>query len=285
MKASYKTILVLAIAALLAVTLPCGAAEEEESIWSEDTGKRFELTEEKIEHMMNYLSENEPEKAEELKQLREKDAEEFKVELRKVMRQQFGKRFKKRMSERSERSMRRHGRSGPEGRTSHEMGVPWRHKKYLEWLKENYSEEAKKLDELNERNPDLYWKQFKLSLKKYGRIAEAARENPKLAEVLKEDLVLRQQQEQLLGEIETAGDKEKGELIKDLKEVINNRFDVIVERKQIEYEQLLKKLERLKNEVEQRKAKMEKWKDAKFKDESVKARLDELLGKSDKFTW
>ena len=85
-------------------------------------------------------------------------------------------------------------------------------------------------------------KQLGLSLKKYGRIAEAARENPRLAEVLKKDLELRQQQDKLLEEIKAAGDKDKEELVKDLKEVLNNRFDVIVERKQIEYEQLSKSL-------------------------------------------
>jgi predicted nuclease with TOPRIM domain len=70
-----------------------------------------------------------------------------------------------------------------------------------------------------------------------------------------------------------------------LKEVLNHRFDAILKRKQIEYEQLLKKLERLKKEVEQRNAKVEKWKDAGFKNESVKARLEELLGKTDEFKW
>jgi DNA-binding ferritin-like protein (Dps family) len=337
MKTSYRIILVLAMAAAVLSTTAvyCRAAEdvnkEEDNIWSEDTAKgehgRFELTEEKIERIMNRLAETDPAKAEELKQLQGKDPEKFKAELREVMREQFGKRFKERMEERSERHMKkfgepfgprgtlpgpcntppipcpiplvtacpngmppgmgmqRHGEPFGPGHMLPEMGMRWRYDKYLDWLKENYAVEAEKLAELSEKDPNLYWKQLGLGLKKYGRIAEAARENPQLAEVLKKDLSLRQQQDKLLGEIEAAGDKEKEELVKDLKEVISNRFDVIVERKQIEYEQLLEKLERLKNEVEQRKAKMEKWKDAKFKDESVKARLEELLGKSDKFTW
>jgi hypothetical protein len=324
MKTNYGIILVLAMAAVLSTTaLHCRAAEdvnkEEDNIWSEDTAKgehgRFELTEERIERIMNRLAETDPAKAEELKQLQEKDPEKFKAELREVMREQFGKRFRERTEERSEQFGKRHGEPptlpGPcnippnpcntppnpcntppdfsgrpfgHGRMSPEMGMHWRDK-YLDWLKENYAEEAEKLAELSGKDMDLYSRQLGLSFKKYGRIAEAAIENPQLAEVLKKDLALRQQQEKLLGEIETAGDKEKVELVKDLKEVINNRFDVIVERKQMEYEELLKRLERLKSEVEQRKAKMEKWKDAKFKDESVKARLEELLGKSDKFTW
>jgi DNA anti-recombination protein RmuC len=313
MKTSYRIILVLAMAAVLSTTaLYCRAAEdvnkeevksteplppppgsvvEKEDIWSEDAAKgesgRFELTEEKIERIMNQLAKTDPEKAEELKQLQAKDPEKFKAELREVMQEQFGKRFRERMEERSGQHMKEGGKPfGPGGmRMPPDAGMHWRYDKYLDWLKENYAEEAEKLAELREKDANLYSKQLELSLKKYGRIAEAARENPQLAEVLKEDLALKQQQDKLLGQIETAGDKEKEELVKELKEVLNHRFDAILKRKQIEYEQLLKKLERLKKEVEQRNAKVEKWKDAGFKNESVKARLEELLGKTDEFKW
>jgi hypothetical protein len=326
MKTSYGTILILVMvtAVLLTTTLPCRAVEktekeevksteplppppggvvEKEDIWSEDAAKgkpgRFELTEERIERIMNQLAKTDPEKAEELKQLQEKDPEKFKAELREVMQEQLGKRFRERMEKRSGQHMKEGGEPfGPGGMPPDScntppgpggmppgVGMPWRYDKYLDWLKENYAEEAKKLAELSTKDIDLYSKQLKLSLKKYGRIAEAARENPQLAEVLKEDLALKQQQDKLLGEIETAGDKEKEELVKELKEVLNHRFDAILKRKQIEYEQLLKKLERLKKEVEQRNAKVEKWKDAGFKNESVKARLEELLGKTGEFKW
>jgi hypothetical protein len=326
MKTSYGTILVLVMvtSVLLTTALPCRAVEktekeevksteplppppggvvEKEDIWSEDAAKgepgRFELTEEKIERIMNQLAKTDPEKAEELKQLQEKNPEKFKTELREVMQEQFGKRSRKRMEERSEQHIKKFGEPigpsdtppnpcntppGPGGMPPG-VGMPWRYDKYLDWLKENYAEEAKKLAELSTKDIDLYSKQLKLSLKKYGRIAEAAIENPQLATVLKEDLALKQQQDKLLGEIKAAGDKEKEELVKELKEVLNHRFDAILKRKQIEYEQLLKKLEGLKKEVEQRKAKVEKWKDAGFKNESVKARLEELLGKTDEFKW
>jgi hypothetical protein len=325
MKTSYVTILVLAIAALLSTTvLHCQAAEdvnkEEDNIWSEDTAKgehgQFELTEERISHIMERLAETDPNKAKELKQLQEKDPEKFETELREVMREQFGRKIKERMEKQLEpfgpggmppdacnaspvpcpngtppgMGMQKHGEPFGPGHVMPEMGMQWKYDKYLDWLKENYADVAKQLEEAKklaeqDGNWREYWKQFGLGLKKYGRIAEAARENPRLADVLKKDLELRQQQDKLLEEIKAAGDKDKEGLVKNLKEVLSNRFDVIVERKQIEYEQLLARLETLKKDVEQRKAKMEKWKDVKFKEESVKARLEELLGKSDKFTW
>jgi hypothetical protein len=324
MKTKYGVIVVLAIAAavLFVPALPCLAVEkEQEDVWSEDTERgeqgRVELTKEKIELIMKRLAENDPNKAEQLKQLQEKDPNKFKIELIEAMREQRGKRIREHMGKRlepigpgemphvpsvmpgptgmpSEMGMQRHIRPFGRGRMPPEMDMQWRQDKFLGWLRENYPDAAKQLEEaqkLAEQSGDdaerwqEYWKQFGLNFRKYGRIAEAARENPRLAEVLKKDLDLRQQQDKLLGEIETAKDKEKEVLINELKNVLSSRFDVIVERKQIEYEQLLDRLERLKNDVEQRKAKMEKWKNAKFKDESVKARLEELLGKSDKFTW
>ncbi|MBN1392486.1 MAG: hypothetical protein JW947_06765 [Sedimentisphaerales bacterium] len=304
MKKDYGKILALVITALLSAAALCyGAAEDvnkgEDDIWSEEAAKwehgQPELTAERIERIINRLAETDPAKAEELKQLKEKDSEKFRAEFREVMREQFGKRMRKRGEQRGEKlnepiapgdmPVRRPSEPFGPGHVMPEMGMRWKYDKYLEWLKENYAEEAKKLEGLSKKDPEIYWKHLGFSLKKYGKIAEAARENPRLAEVLKKDLVLRQQQDKLLEEIESADDKEKEELANELKGAISNRFDVIVERKQIEYEQLLERLERLKKDVKERKAKMEKWKDAKFKEDSVKARLEELLGKSDKFTW
>ena len=306
MKKNYVTILVLAIATamVLAAPVPCRAAEKEKkSVWSEDEPNRgrgrFELTEEKIEHIMDRLKKTNPEEAEELEKLREEDPEKFKAELRKVMHERFGKRFREHRKERSERKrsermkehwgryMKRCGGPFGGGDWPRGMGLPgMRHGRYFEWLEENYTDEAEKLAELIEKDVDLYLKQLGLNLKKYGRIAEAAMENLELAEVLKEDLELKKQRNQLVRKIRAASDKdEKKELVENLEKVISSRFDLIVRRKQVEYEQLLKKLEKLKKRVEESEANVDKWKDARFKNESVKARLEELVGRTEKFKW
>ncbi|MHC4069375.1 MAG: efflux RND transporter periplasmic adaptor subunit [Planctomycetota bacterium] len=54
-------------------------------------GRQFELTDEIIEATMANLNKTNPEKAQELEQLRKSDPEKFKAELRKVMREQFGR--------------------------------------------------------------------------------------------------------------------------------------------------------------------------------------------------
>ena len=311
MKKTYGTILVLSTATLVFLTASpaCLAAEEkEEKIWRDEgprpRGGLFELTDEVIEHVMVRLRETNPERAKELKKLREKNPEQFKAELREIMREQFAGRFgehregiggrepgpregapsmergggfgggrgmRDRDTERRERTVRWEGRMGE------------RYAEFPEWLEENYPEEAEKLAELKEEKPELQ-RQFWLSyIRKYRRIFEASEENPQLAEVLKEDLGLKNRRDELLGKIRTASEDEKEELTGELEELVSSRFDLIVKRKQITYEQLRKELEELKERVKESESEVEKWKE--LKGEKVKERLGELIGRTEKFNW
>ena len=286
MRKRYGIIFISAIAAIVMfLALPCRAQEkekkekekdkQEKSIWPEEEprgprgpggpggpgeprGPRwgpprwFELTDETIEQIMKDLAKSEPAKAAELSKLREKDPEKFKEELGKVH-------FEKVMRERMEARR-------------HQMQA-----EYTEWLEKNYPEDAKKLAALKERDPNLYIKRFRLSMDKYGRIF-GARENPELCEVLKEDLELKEKADQLVRKIKSAGkEDEKKELTAQLEQVAGRRFNLIVRQKEIAYAQLLKRLEELKKKLVEDKAEVTKWKDAKFKEENVKKRVQELI--------
>ena len=302
MRNSYYTIsLVLVMAAAMLVTpaLPCWAVgKEKEDIWLEDEPgqwpKRWELTEEKIEHIMSYLADEEPAKAEELKQLRSKEPEKFKAELRKVMHEKFGKKLREHRQQRAGRKshldqdMGRFGARRGEGgewrrREMVRERLQARHAEYIKWLEKNYPEEAEKLAELREEKPELYMKKLWLSKKQYGRIAEAAKKNPQLAEVLKDDLELKRKRDELLRKIGAASENEKKELAKELEKVVSSRFDLIVKRKQIRYEQLRKELEKLKEQVKKSEAEVGKWKEAKG--EKVRERVEELISRTEKFKW
>ncbi len=292
MKASYGVILVLAMAAVIVLSiLPCSAQrtgeEKKEDIWREDepTGprgdprggprgdprggprwgpRRFELTDEIIERIMKELAKSEPEKAKELAKLREKEPDKFKDELREVMRKQFGERIRKHMDER-----RRKWRAG-----------------FLEWLGKNYPPAAEKLAKLKEQDPELYIKAFDRAVKKYGYIYRAWQQNPELGRVLKEKSELKEKRDRLLRKIRAArNDKEKKELTRQLEEVVSNRFDLMVREKQIAYEQLRKRLEELKKRVEESQAEVDKLMDVKFKNENVKARVGELIGRTKGVKW
>ena len=291
MKTSYGIILILMMAALVTLSvLPCSAQrrgeekkeEKKEDIWAEEGPRgpgqgrgpgrgprRSELTDEAIEHIMKDLKESDPAKAKELAKLREEEPEKFKAELGKVVREQFSKRIREHMD------MRRH---------------KWR-AEFLEWLGENYPSEAKKLVRLKEKDPEekdpeLYIAQFDLIRKRVGYIFEAWRRNPELGEVLKEKAELKEKRDRLLGKIKAAGnDREKEKLIAQLEEVVGNRFDLMVREKQIAYEQLRKRLEELKKRVEQSQAEVDKLMDAEFKNENVKARVEELMSRTKRVKW
>ena len=305
MKTSYGTILVLAAAVVMLFTaLPCWAVEsDEENIWSDDKprymSRRMELTEEVIERVMTRLAETDPEKAEELKRLRKKDPEKFKAEIRKAMRERFakihGEQKRRKGATRSHSgedkpSMVRGGRFRPAKKGARTgIGPAMRresHAEYLEWLEKNYPQEAKKLAGLKGKRPEVYEERVGHSLRKYRRIFEAEKENPELAEVLKEDLKLKKKRDKLLRKIRRVSDnEERQELIGQLEQVISSRFDLILRRKQIEYKRLHKQLERLKERIKKSEAKIEKWKDPEFKNSNIEARIDELTAGIEGFKW
>lgn len=278
MKRCYGILIILAaITVIFLGTAPCRAAEEGERPRREFRGGQ--MSDEMVERMLEQLAERNPQKAKELKELREKDPEKFRAEFRRTMREfreAFGGQRGDRGCRRGERGGAGGGAGGGEGGGRRGMRMRERYAEHLEWLEKNYPEEAKKLAALKEENPELYRKQMAISLRKYRGIKEAEKENPELAKVLKEDLALKGKRNRLVRKIRASKDnEEKEKLAEELEEVISDRFDLILRRKQIAYEQLLKKLEKLKKEVKRSEASIEKWKDADLKGEKVKTRLKE----------
>ena len=293
MESSRGIILVLAMAAVVTVSvLPCSAQrrseEKKEDIWVGDEPRgpragprpgpgpgpgrgpigrgprRFELTDEEIDRIMKGVKESDPAKAKELAELREKDPEKFRDELRRHGREQFGKIIRERIDN-------------------------WRKTRqaeFLEWLEKPVPKEARDLAKLKERNPNIYAEKFELVWKKYGRVFEEGRRNPELSDILLEDLKLQERRDELLKKIKAArSEKEKKKLVAELEEVIAGRFDLIVRRKQIAYERLLKWLEELQDRIKKSRAEIAKYNDEKVKAENVKQRREDLLEETPKFRW
>jgi len=253
------------------IVLPCSAEEkkDEKDIWTGEEprgqrpgpgpgrrSRRFELTDEEIDHIMKGLQESNPEKAKELAKLREKDPNQFSVELRRHGREEFGKIIGERIAKRRER----------------------RRTEFLEWLGKAVPREAQELAKLKDTNPDLYVEKYELALKKYGRIYEEGRRNPELADVLLEDLKLKKRRDELVKNIKaTTNEREKKKLVAELEDVVAVRFDLIVRRKQIAYERLLEWLEGLRKHIRQSRGEINIWRDEKFKNDNVKKRMQDLL--------
>ncbi len=278
MKTQYLKITVLAAAVIvLAVAMPVNAAGKgEKSSWIEDE-RGWPTSEERMERMMNRLKETDPNKAAEFEKLRATDPNAFRAAIRDMVREQF----KERMLLGDIGGPQ--PRPGPKGEMIRER-LYERGDEYLDWLKANYPEEAERLTELQKDKPELYKRQLWLGARKYGRIAEAAQENPELAKVLKEDLELRNKSFEILRKIKATTDEaEKQKLIAELEETTSERFDVILKRKQMEYERLRQEIERLQEQVKQNEIQLEKWNTNKA--ERVKERVKELLSRTEKFEW
>jgi hypothetical protein len=284
MKTRHLKIMILAGAAIaLAITLPANAQRKgpNEPGWNDvkngGPGPRPALTEERIDRIMNRMKEADPAKAEEMEKLRETDPNAFRAALKEMIHERF--REKMLLGD-----VNRPGPGfGPRGEKFRER-MRGRGEEYLDWLKANAPEEAERLAELKKNIPELYKRQLWLGARKYGRIAEAAQENPELAKVLKEDLELRNKSFDILRKIRATTDEaEKQKLTAELEQVVSERFDVILQRKQMEYDQLRQEIERLQEQVKQNEAQLEKWKANKA--DRVKARVKELLNRTEKFEW
>jgi hypothetical protein len=262
--------------------LPCPARgrspedgqERPDDIWSQGDrrgpgmrgGPRgFELNDEEIGRVMKGIEKEDPEKAKELAKLREEDPRRFQAELM----EQGGEELAKIMSERIE---------------------AWRQRRqaeFLDWLEKNYRKEAEELGKLKKSNLRLYVERLRQVQKKYEPILEAERRNnPELAQVLREDLELKERREELRRRIRRERHEAEREKLKaELTDVVARRFDLLIRRNQIEFERLLRWIEELQKRVQESKAQIEEWQDEEFKRENVKKRVDDLIKGKVPFGW
>jgi predicted ArsR family transcriptional regulator len=256
---------------------------------------QFEPTPEQIDHILAELKEKNPQKADELAQLRENNPEAFKVEMRNIMREQFMTRMHEQRGEQGRPFDNVQGRRQQQGQMPQMQGpgpdfmrekIQERTEEFMKCLRENYPDEAAKLEQLKNDNPEQYMRAMMLSGKKYGQICQAAKDDPNLAKVLKQQMELKGKRAELLKQIRTTTDeKEKKTLTTELEQIVGQQFDLIVKRKQMAYEDLAKKLADLQKEVDQKKTEVEKWKSKDYKNQKVKERVTELLNEKEKFEW
>jgi hypothetical protein len=238
-----------------------------ESIWTEEEEagrRRFEPTEEEIERIVKSVKESDPAKAKELEELRKTDTSRFLNQLREYGKEEFAKIIKERID-------------------------GWRAQRvaeFLDWLGREYEPEAKELAGLKTKDPNLYNKKYELVWDKYRAIYEAWRRNPELGKVLKQDSALRTRCDELIAKIKSEkDDKKRAELGKHLYEVVADRFDLIVRRRQIAYEELLRRLKEMQDQINEQKNEISRWRNEKFKEENVRQRIKELTEGIPKFNW
>ena len=248
-----------------------------------------------IEQILNDIRAKDPDEADRLQRLREDDPQQFHMELRKIVMKDMPQDESGQMPGPPPEGMRRKGREGgPEqgGREDMRGMAMERGRERLRavetelmtWLEKNEPQEANDLTALKEKEPQAYMRKMAINMRKYRQIIETEATNPALAEVLKKDLKLKQQRNELLEKLKAATDeKQKETLTAELKGVVSQRFDVIVQKKQLQYEELKKKLEELQNSVNKSQTELDKFKNNK--EEQVNKYLESIANQSERFDW
>jgi hypothetical protein len=281
---------------------PAKPAVSEDSFWQEESADNFpKMSEERINQFIEQLRRESPARADELEKLRKEKPEEFRNQLQVEFMKQI--RQRRNRPEGPQGPEPRPGPGGTQGTTPppggpEQAGQPqpggpggghWRermekmHNDFIAWLEKNYPEQAEALKPLQESQPEGYMTKTMELMRKYGPIIQAEKDNPKLAQVMKEDLELQKQRDALLKDIRSAKGAEKEKLIAELKDNVARRFDVIMTKKQLQYDDLKKRLEELKKEVKSREGELEKLKTTK--DAAVSEHLKELVGQAEKVQW
>jgi len=222
--------------------------------------KRFELTDEENNRLLEVLRKTDPEKAGEVEALRKQQPKRFREELRTNAPGEYDKII----GERVERWFERRRQD--------------RRSEFNDWLKTNAPQEAEGLEKIRDMNPDLYTQKYEWIYKRYGRAFDESKDHPEMAKVLLEDLKLQRKRDYLVGRIKRSeSEKEKKRLLADLEAVLGDRYDLIVIRKQMLYARLLKRLESLQKWIRKSRADIEEAKKEQIKVENIRERTKTLL--------
>ncbi|MBN1505565.1 MAG: hypothetical protein JW955_01895 [Sedimentisphaerales bacterium] len=244
--------------------------QTKQDIWQDEPTEprsswwRRDLTEETVNKILEGLRKRDPAKARELERLKSRDPERFKAELRDAGQPELDQIVRDYWETRRQR----------------------RNAEFIDWLKDNYPQQEQELTSLKDRDPKLYITSFERLMGEYGSIFEAARSNPELGAILKEDHDLKGRVGELCRRLRSEkSDAKKQELGAELQEVLARRYDLIVRRKEIACEQLLRRLDDLQKQVIQSKENIARYKDQQVKRENVRQRVQALTENKVKFKW
>lgn len=223
-----------------------------------------DLSDDVVERIMQGIQKRDPAKAKQLAELRQKNPEKFRTQLREQGQPELDQMIRERFDARRQE----------------------RNTKFLEWLKVNYAAEEQGLTKLKEKDPQLYISEFDRLMRLYGYIFEADSSCPELGTALKADFQLKKRAGDLVREIRNEkSDAKKQALGMELQDLMGKRYDLIVRRKEIAYEQLLKKLAEMQKQIQESKDEIGKWRDPKVKQQNVRQRTETLTENKVRFKW
>jgi len=147
---------------------------------------------------------------------------------------------------------------------------------FLQWYKQFYPRNSKKLEELRNKDKKLFEESYKLKEHKFADIMETYKKNPDFGQALMDDLKVSEYQNKTLGKIRAEKDKKKkADYIKQLNNIVSKRFDLAVKIKKFKYEELRKRIKRMEKKLADREKEVEEL--INRKDKEIENRVKELL--------
>lgn len=249
---------------------PESTQQKEDDIWQEvsfEPDKNVKLTDKQIEKILQDIKQSDPEKAQKLEKLKETDPKAF----TKAIQDEIQKQVEAEKQPQTE----------PDARWKKQLEE--KHEEFLTWYKKNYPQEHRELIQIQKSDPEKFAQKMLELMQIYGRIQWMEKRNPKLAGAMKKNLDLQKQRDTLLLQIRISPEEEQTKLIEELKVVVSERFDTIVQEKQIQFEWLGKRLKQLNERLQSRAEELDTLK--KNKDQSVQTRLNELIERTENVNW
>jgi hypothetical protein len=259
-------------------------------------GPRDQSPQQRTDRAIRWIKENDPNKARELEGLRTSDPNRFNKEMREYFRDRMrGEGFDWSLLGPGDfGGPEGPGRQGGPGGQMGRFGEPGmggdpraamdkERDEFLKWMTANYPEEGKKLTELRKNEKDMAKvdRQTMQNYRQYITIYVASKYNPKLAEILKQDLPLRKERRDLSAAIDKTTDAaEKAKLTDKLHDVVARRFDLLIQQKQIEYDILLERLKTVQKQIEDSKSKLEDMK--QNSKQHIDKQMSDLLSHKDR---
>lgn len=158
-----------------------------------------------------------------------------------------------------------------------------KHVEFIEWLQAQFPDKAGELLADRDKKPEEFVQKLTEVMTVYEPIQRADRFNPELAAVLRKDLELQDQRDQMICEIGRVPEKDRPALINKLRDIVAARFDNIIQKKQLIYDHLRKRLETLQERLDEQAKELEQLKADKEK--SVEQRMKELIEQNEKINW
>jgi len=235
------------------------------------------LTEQQIDRFLARLAQSSPERAAELGKMRLTHPQQFRWEIREEMSQRFFQRIQPPAE--TEPETKPTSAVAAEPPVEQDEAMLKRRTELVAWLETHFPRQAEEL----KANPSPSAERLDHLFTRYEPIMRAERTHPPLAEAMIEDITVQMRRDELLMELQYAEAAESEAIIAELEDLVAKRFDLIILKRQLQHDQLHRRLARLQQELDRQKQELDALK--KTKDQSVKARVGELLKSVEKADW